>query len=76
MGENLQEMKTGELAEKARQAGIDNVEQMDKSEMISALEGKGQGQRYNQPGGGQEQEDPKPRGADPSQYKNVPGNQT
>jgi transcription termination factor Rho len=68
----LREMKTGEVAERAKQAGIQNVSQMDKGEMIEAIEQK----LYNKPGGGQSQNDPAPPGVPPSQYKNVPGNQS
>jgi hypothetical protein len=32
-------MKTGEVAEKARQACVENVEEMNKSEMIEAMGG-------------------------------------
>lgn len=78
MGENLRAMRTGEVAERAKQAGIENVTQMNKEEMIQALERKGHGgtERYDQPGGGQSRKDPAPPGVDPSQYKDIPGNQT
>jgi hypothetical protein len=78
MGENLREMKTGEVAARAKQAGIQNVEKMDKGEMIEALQSRGQGgaERYDQPGGGQSKDDPRPRNVPPSEYKNVPGNQS
>lgn len=76
--QNLQAMKTGEVAERARQAGISNVDEKNKAQLIDALEGKGQGgsERFDQRGGGQSQEDPRPEGASPEQFKNVPGNQS
>jgi hypothetical protein len=78
MAENLSEMTTGEVADRAKQAGIPNVSQMNKGEMIEALQRAGQGgtERYDQPGGGQSKKDPAPEGVDPSQYKNIPGNQS
>jgi transcription termination factor Rho len=78
MAEDLRQMTTGELAERAKQAGISNVSQMNKGEMIEALQRKGMGgsERYDQAGGGQSKKDPAPAGVDPSQYKNVPGNQS
>jgi hypothetical protein len=78
MSENLSQMKTGEVAERAKQAGIPNVSQMNKGEMIEALQRKGQGgtERYDRPGGGQSRKDPAPQGVDPSQYKDIPGNQS
>jgi hypothetical protein len=79
MGQDLRDMTTGQVAERARQAGIQNVEKMDKGEMIEALQRKGQGgsERFDtQQGGGQSQKDPAPPGVPPSEYKNIPGNQT
>lgn len=72
MTENLENMKTGQVREKARQAGIDNADQMNKGELIEALGGG----LNTQQGGGQRQKDPRPRGVDPREYKNLPGNQT
>jgi hypothetical protein len=76
--QDLRQMKTGEVAELAKQAGIPNVSQMDKGEMIEALHRRGiaGGERFDRPGGGQSQKDPAPKGVDPSQYKNLPGNQS
>jgi transcription termination factor Rho len=39
--ENLDQMKTGEVAEIARQRGIPDVEKMNKQQMIEALSGQG-----------------------------------
>lgn len=74
MGDNkdLEDMKTGEVADKAREAGVENVEQMNKGEMIDALGGG----TNTEHGGGQSQKDPKPEGVSPEDYKDVPGNQT
>jgi hypothetical protein len=78
MAEDLRQMTTGEVAERAERAGIPNVSEMNKGEMIEALQRKGAGgsERFDRPGGGQSRKDPAPEGVDPSQYKNVPGNQT
>ncbi len=40
---SLQDMKDGEVADEARKAGIENVDQMNRSEMVNALESKGEG---------------------------------
>lgn len=72
MSEHLEDMKTGEVREKAGQAGIENAEDMNKGEMIEALGGG----TNTEHGGGQRQKDPKPEGVDPKDYKNIPGNQT
>ena len=40
---NLDQMKTGEVAEIARQRGIPEVEKMNKQQMIEALTGQGSG---------------------------------
>jgi hypothetical protein len=78
MAEDLREMATGEVAERAKRAGIPNVSQMNKSEMIEALHRKGVAgsERYDEPGGGQSKKDPAPEGVDPAQYKDIPGNQS
>lgn len=52
--QNLENMKIGQVREKARKAGIDNVDQMNKGELINALGGGFNTQR----GGGQRQKDP------------------
>ncbi len=72
MAEHLEHMKTGEVRERAEQAGITDAAQMNKAEMIDALGGG----TNTEHGGGQRQKDPAPEGADPSEYKNIPGNQT
>jgi hypothetical protein len=72
VAEHLEDMKTGELREKAEKAGVGDTSEMNKSELIDKLGG---GTNVNS-GGGQRQKDPAPKGADPSDYKNIPGNQT
>jgi hypothetical protein len=73
--QDLQSMKTGEVAEKALQAGVEGVEDMNKSEMIEAMGGGGD--ESSQPGHGGGQGDTPPReGSDPSEWKNQPGNQS
>jgi transcription termination factor Rho len=49
---NLDQMKTGEVAEIARQRGIPDVEKMNKQQMIEALTGQGGGQGQGGQGGG------------------------
>lgn len=72
MGRDPAQMKTGELRKQAERAGLDNVDQMNKNEMIQALGGSANARQ----GGGQRQKDPRPQGISPQDYKNVPGNQT
>lgn len=72
MARDLAQMKTGELRQQAQRAGLDNVDQMNKDEMIQALGGSSNANR----GGGQRQKDPHPKGVSPQDYKNLPGNQT
>lgn len=75
MAENLQEMKTGEVMQKAREAGIENVEGKNKQELIDEL---GSGAPASaQPGhGGGRGDTPAPAGTSPEDWKNVPGNQS
>lgn len=82
---NLRQMKTGEVAERARQAGVQNVEQMNKQQLVQAVsqarpqQGRaqqGRSQKGRSAGGGQRAKDPRPPGTSPQQWKNVPGNQT
>lgn len=68
----LQDMTTGEVQQRARQAGVQDVESKNKSELIEAMGGNADAGQ----GGGQHTQDPAPKNADPQQYKNVPGNQT
>ncbi|SCL32762.1 Rho termination factor, N-terminal domain [Micromonospora rhizosphaerae] len=72
MARDPAQMKTGELRKQAERAGIRNTDQMTKTDMINALGGS---TNRNQ-GGGQRQKDPAPRGVSPTDYKNLPGNQT
>lgn len=72
MAEHLEDMKTGEVKERAEQAGVRGADEMNKGELIDALGGG----TDTQHGGGQSQKDPAPQGADPSEYKDIPGNQT
>ena len=72
MARDVSQMKTGELRKQAEKAGIRNTDQMNKNDMIQALGGTANANR----GGGQRQKDPKPPGASPKDYKNIPGNQT
>ena len=73
--EDLTQMSTGEVAKRARKAGIDNVDQMNKQEMIQAM-GAGQ-PRSAQPGqGGGAGDAPRPKGSKPQDWKNIPGNQS
>jgi Rho termination factor, N-terminal domain len=72
MAENLEDMKTGEVKEQAERAGVEGADQMNKGELIDARGGA----TNTEHGGGQRQKDPAPRGADPSEYKDIPGNQT
>ncbi|SCG70274.1 Rho termination factor N-terminal domain-containing protein [Micromonospora inositola] len=68
--ENLTQMKTGEVAKRARKAGVDNVDRMNKQEMIAAI---GRNESGRSGGGGHA---PRPPGTSPQQWKNVPGNQS
>jgi hypothetical protein len=73
--QDLRNMKTGEVAERARQAGIQNVEKMNKEQLLQAL-GQ-QGPESAKPGrGGGQGDTPPPEGTDPREWKNIPGNQS
>jgi hypothetical protein len=72
MARDPAQMKTGELRKQAERAGMRNVDQMNKDEMIRKLGGSANAKQ----GGGQRQKDPRPKGISPQDYKNVPGNQT
>lgn len=69
--EELSRMKTSEIAERARRAGVKNVEQMNKEQMIQAMTG-GQAEA-KKPGRGHA---PQPPGTGPQEWKNIPGNQS
>jgi hypothetical protein len=73
--QKLQGMTTGEVAEKALEAGLENVEQMNKQEMIDAL-GEAQPQSSEPGHGGGQGDEPKPSGTDSKDWKDVPGNQS
>jgi hypothetical protein len=68
----LQDMKTGEVKEKAREAGVEDLDTKNKQEMIDAMGGDADAGK----GGGQSASDPAPEGVDPADYKDVPGNQS
>jgi hypothetical protein len=72
VSEHLEDMTTGQVRQRAEQAGINDADQKNKGEMINALGGD----TNTEHGGDQTQKDPKPQGADPADYKNIPGNQT
>lgn len=69
------QMTTGEVAKMARKAGIKNVDQMNKDQLLQAMN---QSQPDPpQPGhGGGKGDTPAPKGSNPSQWKNIPGNQS
>jgi hypothetical protein len=73
--EDLTQMKTGEVAKRARKAGINNVDQMNKQEMIQAM-GAGPPESAKPGRGGGPGDAPQPSGTSPKQWKNVPGNQS
>jgi hypothetical protein len=64
--EQLNRMKTNELAERARKAGIKGIENMNKQQMIDAISG----------GRGGGEHAPAPAGSKPQDWKNIPGNQS
>ncbi|WP_213453357.1 Rho termination factor N-terminal domain-containing protein [Rhizomonospora bruguierae] len=73
--EQLRAMKTGEIVEVARQAGIRNPEKMNKDQLIQALGGGGA--NSSQPGrNGGRGDRPPPKGSSPQEWKNIPGNQS
>lgn len=69
----LQQMKTGELAQQARKAGVKGVEDMDKEEMIQAMSSKPGAPKPGQAG---KAHAPAPAGSKPQDWKNIPGNQS
>jgi hypothetical protein len=72
---DVRQMTTGEVAQKAKKAGIQGVEQMNKEQMIQAMgQSPPQSARSGQSGGKGDR--PPPKGSDPRQWKNMPGNQS
>jgi hypothetical protein len=72
--ENLSQMKTGEIAARARKAGVQNVEQMNKDQMIQAMSRSSSPSAKRGHGGGRHAASP--RGTGPQDWKNIPGNQS
>ncbi|GII25087.1 hypothetical protein [Planosporangium mesophilum] len=73
--QNLEQMKTGEVARITRERDIPNVDKMDKQEMIEALNRQaGRGPIASRAGG--QGKDPRPPGTSPEEWKNIPGNQS
>jgi len=67
--QDMNRMTTGQVAQRAKKAGVQNVEGMNKQQMIQAMGGK-------QPAGRANGHKPAPQGTKPSDWKNVPGNQS
>ena len=69
------QMTTGEVAKMARKAGIKNADQMNKDQLIQAMNQSPP--EPSQPGrGGGKGDTPAPKKSNPSQWKNIPGNQS
>jgi hypothetical protein len=68
------------LYEIARDKDIPDKSEMNKAQLVNALhkaDGDGGQSHQSKPGhGGGQGDTPPPKGADPDQYKNIPGNQT
>lgn len=73
--QDLTQMKTGEVAERARKAGIKGVENMNKEEMIQTM-GGGVPESAKPGRGGGQGDSPQPPGSKPKDWKNIPGNQS
>jgi hypothetical protein len=73
--QDLTQLKTGEVAKLARKAGLKNVDQMNKDEMIRAMGGGPPRSRLPGQGGGPG-DSPQPKGTSPQEWKNIPGNQS
>jgi hypothetical protein len=74
--ENLNQMKTGEVAARARKAGVTGVENMNKDQMIRAIGGGGQPESKKPGRGGGQGDHARPPGTKPQDWKNIPGNQS
>jgi hypothetical protein len=72
---NASEMRTGEVAQQARKSGVKGVEQMNKEQMLQAM-GQSPPESARSGQGGGKGDRPAPKGTDPSQWKNIPGNQS
>lgn len=73
--EDLNQMTTGEVAKRAKQAGVQNTEGMNKQQMIEAMGGKQP--KASRAGQGREPgHAPAAPGSKPSDWKNQPGNQS
>jgi hypothetical protein len=72
---NLRQMRTGEVAEQARRAGVRDVEHMNKEQMVQAMS-RAKPQQARAGGGGRKAQAPRPQGTGPQDWKNIPGNQS
>lgn len=73
--EDLNRMKTGEVANLARKAGVQGVEHMNKQQLIEAMGAAPPKSAMPGQGGGQG-DTPPPPGTRPQDWKNIPGNQS
>ncbi|HEX5542855.1 MAG TPA: hypothetical protein VFX60_15050 [Micromonospora sp.] len=71
--QNLNKMKTGEVAQRARKAGIKGIENMNKEQLIQAMGGEAPAAKKPGRGGGHR---PAPPGSKPQDWKSIPGNQS
>ncbi len=72
---NERQMTTGDVAQQAKKAGIQGVEQMNKEQMLQALQQNPPESSRSGKGGGKGDRPP-PKGSDPREWKNIPGNQS
>jgi len=73
--QNLKNMHLGELKKRAQKSGVTGVEQKNKTELLQAM-GAGPAASSRPGRGGGRGDAPQPKGTKPSQWKNVPGNQS
>jgi len=73
--QNLRNMKLGDLQKRARKEHVPDVEHKNKDQLIQAM-GAGQAPSARPGRGGGRGDAPRPKGSDPSQWKNIPGNQS
>jgi hypothetical protein len=73
--QDIRAFKTGELADRARAAGVKDAEKMNKSQLLDAL-GVSEPDSAKPGHGGGQGDAPQPEGTRPEEWKNIPGNQS
>lgn len=73
--QNLKDMNLAQVRDQARRAGVPGADQKKKDELIKAMSTSHPKSSRPSRSGGRDAS-AKPKGSDPSQWKNMPGNQS